>query len=95
MGPWGIAGVNAGTLPRYYNLGRQARRTSYNAAAFQDRDLRFDFHSDFIGPRDPRADSDEFSRRFRLKPATDSDRSQPGIPMIPAGVVVRVASGVD
>jgi len=41
------------------------------------------------------ADSDEFSRRFRLKPATDSDRSQPGIPMIPAGVVVRVASGVN
>jgi hypothetical protein len=46
-----------------------------------------------VGPQN--ADSDEFSRRFRLKPATDSDRSQPGIPMIPAGVVVRVASGVD
>jgi hypothetical protein len=41
------------------------------------------------------ADSDEFSRRFRLKPATDSDRSQPGFPMIPARVVVRVASGVN
>ena len=31
------------------------------------------------------AHSDDCSHRFRLKPATDSDRSQPGVPMIPAG----------
>jgi len=31
------------------------------------------------------AHSDDCSHRFRLKPATCSDRSQPGIPMIPAG----------
>ena len=31
------------------------------------------------------ADSDDSSHRFRPKPATYSDRSQPGIPMIPAG----------
>jgi len=31
------------------------------------------------------ADSDDVSHRFRSKPATCSDRSQPGIPMIPAG----------
>jgi hypothetical protein len=30
------------------------------------------------------AHSDEFSRRFRSKAATYSDRIQPGIPMIPA-----------
>ena len=34
---------------------------------------------------DPGAHSDDFSHRFRSKPATCSDRSQPGIPMIPAG----------
>jgi hypothetical protein len=31
------------------------------------------------------ADSDDSSHRFRPKPATYSDRSQPGVPMIPAG----------
>jgi hypothetical protein len=31
------------------------------------------------------AHSDDCSHRFRSKPATCSDRSQPGIPMIPAG----------
>ena len=31
------------------------------------------------------AHSDDGSHRFRSKPATCSDRSQPGIPMIPAG----------
>ena len=31
------------------------------------------------------AHSNDCSHRFRLKPATCSDRSQPGIPMIPAG----------
>ena len=31
------------------------------------------------------AHSDDCSHRFRLKPASDSDRSQPGVPMIPAG----------
>ena len=31
------------------------------------------------------AHSDDCSHRFRLKPAAYSDRSQPGIPMIPAG----------
>jgi hypothetical protein len=31
------------------------------------------------------ADSDDSSHRFRPKPASYSDRSQPGIPMIPAG----------
>jgi hypothetical protein len=30
------------------------------------------------------ADSDEFGRGFRSKAATCSDRSRPGIPMIPA-----------
>jgi hypothetical protein len=30
------------------------------------------------------ADSDDISHRFRSKPATYSERSQPGIPMIPA-----------
>jgi DNA replication protein DnaC len=29
--------------------------------------------------------SDDVSHPFRSKPATYSDRSQPGIPMIPAG----------
>ena len=29
--------------------------------------------------------SDDCSHRFRSKPATCSDRSQPGVPMIPAG----------
>jgi hypothetical protein len=33
----------------------------------------------------PIAHSDDCSHRFRSKPATCSDRSQPGIPMIPAG----------
>jgi hypothetical protein len=33
----------------------------------------------------PGADSDDSSHRFRPKPASYSDRSQPGIPMIPAG----------
>jgi hypothetical protein len=31
------------------------------------------------------AHSDDCSHRFRSKPATCSERSQPGIPMIPAG----------
>ena len=31
------------------------------------------------------AHSDDSSHRFRSKPATCSERSQPGIPMIPAG----------
>jgi len=39
------------------------------------------------------AHSDDVSHRFRPKPATCSDRSQPGIPMIPAGVAVRIVSG--
>ena len=34
---------------------------------------------------DMAAYSDDCSHRFRLKPATCSDRSQPVIPMIPAG----------
>ena len=36
-------------------------------------------------PEDDVAHSDDCSHRFRSKPATCSDRSQPGIPMIPAG----------
>jgi hypothetical protein len=32
-----------------------------------------------------RAHSDDVSHRFQPKPATCSDRSQPAIPMIPAG----------
>jgi hypothetical protein len=41
------------------------------------------------------ADSDESGRRFRLKPATDSDGSQPVIPTKPAEVVERTADGVN
>jgi putative NADPH-quinone reductase len=41
------------------------------------------------------ADSDESSRRFRLKPATCSDGSQPVIPTKPAGVAERTASLVN
>lgn len=41
------------------------------------------------------ADSDENSRRFRLKPATCSEGSQPVIPTKPAGVAARTASGVN
>jgi hypothetical protein len=41
------------------------------------------------------ADSDEDSRRFRLKPATCSDGSQPVIPTKPAGVAERTASGMN
>jgi hypothetical protein len=41
------------------------------------------------------ADSDESSRRFRLKPATCSDGSQPVIPTKPAGVAERTASVVN
>ena len=37
--------------------------------------------------------SDEISRCFRSKPAACSDRSQPGLPMIPAGWTARFASG--
>ena len=40
------------------------------------------------------AHSDDCSHRFRSKPATYSDRSQPGIPMIPAGVAVSFTSGM-
>jgi hypothetical protein len=42
-----------------------------------------------------RADSDESSRRFRLKPATCSDGSQPVIPTKPAGVVGRTAGELN
>jgi hypothetical protein len=35
------------------------------------------------------ADSDDSSHRFRSKAATCSDRSQPGIPIIPAGSGAR------
>jgi enoyl-CoA hydratase/carnithine racemase len=38
------------------------------------------------------AHSDEISRGFRSNPATCSDRRQPGIPMIPAGAAVAIAS---
>jgi len=44
-------------------------------------------------PHGPLADSDESSRRFRLKPATCSDGSQPVIPTKPAGVVEQAVSG--
>jgi len=43
----------------------------------------------------PTADSDEVSRRFRLKPATCSEANQPVIPTKPAGVAERTASGVN
>ncbi len=43
---------------------------------------RFKGYEDFV---EQGAHSDDCSHRFRLKPAIDSDRSQPGIPMIPAG----------
>jgi transposase-like protein len=46
-----------------------------------------------VGPMLGFADSDEISRRFRLKPATCSDGSQPGIPKKPVGVAERTASG--
>ena len=39
----------------------------------------------FIGGFPLRAHSDDCSHQFRSKPATCSERSQPGIPMIPAG----------
>jgi SRSO17 transposase len=37
------------------------------------------------------ADSDEFGRGFRAKPATDSDLNRPGVPMIPATSVALLS----
>lgn len=42
-------------------------------------------HEQMAHMDDLHADSDDVSHRFRSKPAIYSDRSQPGIPMIPAG----------
>ncbi len=41
----------------------------------------------------PGADSDECGHAFQSMVATDSNSRQPGIPMIPAGVVIDVVMG--
>ena len=74
------AGLLATTDPRYHGPGRRRLADVLTA-------IRLGTTVDAIGFAAERngAHSDDCSHRFRLKPATCSNRSQPGIPMIPAG----------